>query len=208
MSIPFVPGATVAVPEIPYRDEVRLPAAQTAVVVADMQNDFVRPDGLLCVPSAAATVPHIARLLAAARACGVRIAYIQDTHVEADPEFRIWPDHCLQGSWGWQIVDELQPQPADARCQKNRYDGFYDTWLDHFLTRAWRVEHLVIVGTVANICVLQTAASAALRWFDVVVPADGISAFTEFDQAATLRQVTGPLAGSVVRSVADVKFEA
>ena len=90
---------------------------------------------------------------------------------------------------------------------KSRYDGFYDTWLDAYLTRDWQVEHLVIVGTVASICVLHTAASAGLRWFHVVVPADGISALTDFDQALTLRQVSWLYAGDVVRSFRDIEFD-
>jgi nicotinamidase-related amidase len=75
------------------------------------------------------------------------------------------------------------------------------------LGNIWGVSNLVIVGTASNICVLHTAASAGLRWYPVVVPADGISATTEFDQALTLHQVAGLYAGSVVRGVGDIVFE-
>jgi nicotinamidase-related amidase len=177
------------------------------VVVVDMQNDFVKPGGTLVVPVAAETVPNIQRLLEAARAHHVHIAYTQDTTVEDDPEFEIWAEHCRLGTWGWEIIEELQPRPEDLICQKNRYDAFYGSWLDHFLSRIWKVENLVIVGTVSNICVLHTAASAGLRWFNVVVPADGISAFNDFDQAMTLRQVSWLYSGSIVRSVDDIRFE-
>jgi nicotinamidase-related amidase len=111
------------------------------------------------------------------------------------------------GSWGWEIIEELQPGPEDLICQKNRNDGFYGTWLEHFLSWVWRIEHLVIVGTVANICVAHTAASAGLHWFHIVVPANGISAQTEFDQALTMRQVSSLYAGDVVKSVEDIHFE-
>jgi CRP/FNR family transcriptional regulator len=60
-------------------------------------------------------------------------------------------------------------------CRKNRYDGFCGTWLEHFLSHVWRVHDLIIVGTVSNICVLHTAASAGLRNLQVVVPAGGIA---------------------------------
>lgn len=208
MSIRFVPGETVQVPEISFTDQVRLPAQETAVVVVDMQNDFVRPDGTLVVPAARETVPHIQQLLDAARAQGVRIAYTQDSQVEDDPEFEIWPQHCLIGTRGWEIIDELKPRPEDLICRKNRYDGFYGSWLGHFLGHVWRVEHVVIVGTVSNICVLHTAASAGLRYFHIALPANGISALTDFDQALTLRQVSWLYKGDVVRSVDDVRFEA
>jgi nicotinamidase-related amidase len=207
MGIQFIPGDTVKVPEISFKDEVRLPAQETAVVVVDMQNDFVKPDGSLLVPAASETVPQIQRLLESARTHGVRVAYTQDSQVEGDPEFDIWPEHCRIGTWGWEIIEELQPQPEDLICQKNRYDGFYGSWLDHFLSHVWHVTNLVIVGTVSNICVLHTAASAGLRWFHIVVPADGISALTDFDQALTLRQVSWLYTGSVVRSVDHIRFE-
>jgi hypothetical protein len=54
---------------------------------------------------------------------------------------------------------------------------------------------------------LHTAASAGLRWYNLVIPADGISALTEFDQAMTLRQVSFLFAGKIVKSCRDVLFE-
>lgn len=206
MTFETIPGATVEVPEIPYTSRLDLPAAKSAVIVVDMQNDFVSEGGSLVVPAAAATVPNIQRLLGAARQAGVRVAYTQDTHFEGDPEWKIWPEHCRHGTWGWQIVDALAPQPDDLVEQKSRYDGFYGTSLDHYLSRIWQVEHLVIVGTIANICVLHTAASAGLRWFHVIVPADGTSALTTFDQALTLRQVSWLYTGSATKSVDDIQF--
>ncbi len=208
MAIKFIPDGMVEVPEISFKDEARLPAPKTAIIVVDMQNDFVKPGGTLVVEAAAETVPRIQQLLEAARAHGVRVAYTQDTHIEGDVEWDIWPEHVLIDSWGWEIIDELKPKPGDLVCQKNRYDAFYGSWLDHFVSHVWRVENLVIVGTVSNICVLHTAASAGLRYFHIVVPADGISALTDFDQALTLRQVSWLYKGSLVRSVSDIRFEA
>ncbi len=206
MAVPAVPGKTVEVPELPFQERVELPAGETALVVVDMQNDFVAEGGTLVVPDAAGTIPRIQKLLARARQAGTRIVYTQDTHFEGDPEWAIWPEHCRAGTWGWQIVDELAPQPGDLVVQKNRYDGFYGTWLEHFLGHVWRVRHLVLVGTVSSICVLHTAASAGLRWYNVVVPADGISALTEFDQALTLRQVSWLYTGSITRTVDAIQF--
>jgi nicotinamidase-related amidase len=207
MIFQFIPGETVEVPEIPFKEEVFLPAEKTAVVVVDMQNDFVKPDGQLVIPAAEATVPHLKQLLKTARSLGMYIVYTQDTHFEGDPEWEIWPEHCRAESWGWEIIDELKPRSGDLICQKNRYDGFYGTWLEHFLSRVWQVEHLIIVGTVSNICVAHTAASAGLRWFHIVIPANGISAQTEFDQALTLRQVSTLYAGEVVKDLNDIQFE-
>lgn len=206
MKFSFVPGKKVEVPEIPYRENILLPAGQTVLIIVDMQNDFVKPDGNLVVPAALETVPRIQGLLESARNSDVKIAYTQDTMFENDPEWEIWPEHCLIHTWGWEIIEELKPRPQDLICQKNRYDGFYGTWLEHFLSHVWKRKNLVIVGTVSNICVLHTAASAGLRWYHVVMPVDGISAITEFDQALTLRQVSSLYSGDVVKSVKDLCF--
>lgn len=181
-------GRTVEVPEIEMQDTVRLPARKTAVIVVDMQNDFVKEGGKLVVPDAVSTLPAIQSLLGKARNAGVAIFYTQDTHHDGDPEWAIWGEHCRAGTWGHAIVDELAPHPGDRIIQKVRYDGFYGTSLDHEL-RVRGIRHLVIVGTVANICVLHTAGSAALRYYDVVVPVDGISALTPFDMEAAKRQI-------------------
>ncbi len=202
-----VARATFDVPEIPFQAEVCLPAAETAIVVVDMQNDFVKPEGSLRVEGALATVPRVADLLERARRAGARVAYTQDTHFEGDREWEIWPKHCESGSWGWRIVDELAPKSGDLVCLKSRYDGFYGTWLDHYLTHVWRVRHLVLAGTVSNICVLQTAASAALRWFELVVPADAISSLNDFDQTAALRQISWLYRGQLTRKALEIAFE-
>ena len=206
MSLQFVAGERVEIPEIPFKATVELPAHESAVVVVDMQNDFVKPNGTLVVPTAIETVVALQQLLATARSQGVPVAYTQDTHLEGDKEWAIWPEHCRRGTWGWEIINELAPHADDLVVQKCRYDGFYDTALDHYLSRVWNVKHLVIVGTIASICVLHTAASAGLRWFHVVTPADGVSALNDFDQALALRQISWLYAGQVVRQGADVKF--
>lgn len=206
MTFKYLPGKTVEVPELPYKAHVGLASEKTALIIVDMQHDFVTPGGKLVVPAAGDSVPAIRSLLSRARAAGVKVAYTQDTAYPDDREFEIWPQHCLIHTHGWGIIDDLLPEKWDLVCQKNRYDGFYGTWLDHFLSKVWHIQNVVIVGTVSNICVLHTAASAGLRWYHVVMPADGISAYTEFDQALTLHQVGSLYNGSIVKSVKDITF--
>ena len=174
---------------------------KTALVVVDMQNDFVREGGGLLVPDAEATIPAISALLELARAHGMRVVYSQDTHREGDPEWQIWPEHAREGSWGWEIVDELAPARDDVVLRKLRYDAFYGTPLDHLL-RLWHVDALVICGTVADICVHYTAASAALRWYDVVIPRDAVSALDPFDLESSLRQTAFVFAGRITTAAA------
>jgi nicotinamidase-related amidase len=187
---------SIEIPDYQLHAEVRLDPARTALVVGDMQNDFVSTAGSLCVPDAEATIAPISALLTFARTHGVRVIYTQDTHRDGDPEWRIWPEHCREGSWGWEVVDALAPTQDDTMIRKVRYDAFYGTPLDHFL-RLWGVDTLVICGTVANICVHYTAASAAMRWYDVVIPRDTISALDPFDMECTLRQIAFPFAGRI-----------
>lgn len=198
--------ASVEVPEYEIVESVELKARETAVIVVDMQNDFVKPQGKLYVPTAEKTVEPIRRLLDRARSAGARVFYTQDTHYDNDPEYEIWGEHVRYGTWGWQIIDELKPREGDIVVMKTRYDGFYGTPLDDLL-RVYGIKNTVIVGTVANICVLHTAASAALRWYKVIVPMDGISALTDFDYHATLRQVSWLYKGLVVRSVDGIRFK-
>jgi len=186
----------VQVPDYAVQDEVGVDPAKTALVIIDMQNDFVKKGGSLLVPDAEATVPAIKSLLDFARANRIRVVYSQDTHHEGDPEWQMWPEHCREGSWGWEIVAELAPAAEDTILRKVRYDAFYGTPLDHLL-RLWRVHTLVICGTVANISVQYTAASAALRWYAVVMPRDAISALERFDLETSLRQTVFVCSGQL-----------
>ena len=192
---------SIELPVYAVQEDVRVDPGRTALVVVDMQNDFVREGGGLLVPDAEATIPAIRVLLELARASGVRVVYSQDTHRDGDPEWRIWPEHAREGSWGWEIVDELAPAPDDVVLRKPRYDAFHGTPLDHLL-RLWGVDTLVMCGTVANICVHYTAASAALRWYEVVIPRDAISALDPFDLESSLRQTAFVLAGRITTAAA------
>ena len=181
-------AVTLQVPEYTLAREVSVDPRTTALIIVDMQNDFVKPGGALVVETAAATIPAIQRLLTLARAKGMKVFFTQDTHEEGDIEFPIWGPHVLRGTWGWQIVDELAPRPGERVIEKLRYDGFFGTPLDHELRLAG-IQSVIVCGTVANICVLHTAGSAALRGYRVVLLIDAISAITPFDQQAAIRQV-------------------
>ncbi len=190
---------TVDIPEYEVHRRVALDPASTALVIIDMQNDFVRDAGTLQVADAPGTVPAVRRLLDLARASGMRVVFSQDTHDPGDPEFAIWPAHALRGTWGWQMIDELAPGEGELVVQKVRYDAFYATELDHML-RIWNVKTIVLCGTVANICVHYTAASAALRWYDIVIARDAVSAVEPCDLEFSLRQTAWLFQGRITTS--------
>ncbi len=193
--------AVVETPEYQVEAALTIEPRTTALIVVDMQNDFVKPGGALVVASAGETIPSIQRLLRLAHTHGMPVFYTQDTHQPGDIEFPIWGQHVLRGSWGWQIIDELTPQPDDRVVEKLRYDGFFGTPLDHEL-RLRGIGAVIVCGTVANICVLHTAGSAALRGYKVILPVDAISAITPFDMAAAIRQVSFLYRGIITTSEA------
>jgi nicotinamidase-related amidase len=189
----------IEVPSYAVAQRVEVRPEHTALIVVDMQNDFVDPQGSLCVGTARATVPAIGRLCTFGRAHGLAVVYTQDWHHPDDPEFALWGAHAVAGTWGAEIVPELAPRPEDLVIRKLRYDGFYGTSLDHEL-RLRRIDSVIVAGTVSNICVLHTAGSAALRWLRVIVPVDAVSALTEFDQQAALRQIVFLYRGTLTQS--------
>ena len=206
MNFNFIPGKNVEVPELKYQEEIVLPGDKTALLIVDMQNDFINEGGSLLVEAAIETIPGIKYLIDSFRKFKSYVIYTQDTHFEGDKEWEVWPIHCRKDSWGWQIIDELKPQKNDMVFHKNRYDGFYGTSLEHYL-KLWKIENLVITGTVSNICVANTAGSAGLRWYNIVIPADGISAQTEFDQALTLRQVSFLFNGAISKFCKNIRLK-
>lgn len=189
----------IEVPTYEMSEDVKVNPQETALLIVDMQNDFCLPEGKLLVPDAQKTVPAIKKLLSRARSVGMPVFYTQDWHYPDDPEFDIWGEHTVSHSWGANIIDALTPLAHERVIRKTRYDGFYGTSLDHEL-RILGVDTLIICGTVANICVHYTAASAALRWYKVILPKDALSALTPFDMEATCRQVAHLFGGVITQA--------
>jgi nicotinamidase-related amidase len=189
----------VSVPDYKILSQVSLPALKTGVLVADMLVDFVSPKGKLFVKDSRKTIEPIRNLIIKARRAGAAIIYIQDWHRPDDPEFSIWGPHAVQETGGTRIIPEFALTPKDYIVRKRTYDPFYATDLD-LLLRQKEIRHLVITGTVANICVLHAAGSADLRGYDVVVPIDTISALNPFDFQTALRQISFVYQGKLTRS--------
>jgi nicotinamidase-related amidase len=189
----------ISVPDHKILSRVALPAGKTALLLSDLLIDFVSPKGKLFVPETRKTIVPIRSLLGKARKSGVMIVYIQDWHRPDDPEFSIWGPHAVQDTRGIAIIPELAPAPEDFIVRKRTYDPFFSTDLD-LLLRQKGIQNLVITGTVANICVLHAAGSAALRGYQVIVPLDTISALNPFDFQAALRQISFVYQGKLTRS--------
>jgi nicotinamidase-related amidase len=155
-------------------------ATQTLIIV-DMLNDFIHPDGALyCGKSAQEIVPVIARRLEQCRKAGDTVIYLQDSHTADDKEFEKFPPHCVAGTWGNRVIDALKPDDGERIIAKTRYSGFYGTDLDRVLTQL-RPNRVIVVGVCTSICVMDTVGDLVNRDYSVTVPANAVA---DFDREA------------------------
>jgi len=181
--------------------EAILQSARCALLVVDLQNDFVHPDGWgarhnAAAPSLRHVIPVTNRLIAAGRDAGVLVCYLTMEHgpgLDA-PNYRAryaargmdGDILCAAGGWGAELDAEvLPPAPGDIRIIRHSYDGFAGTPLDARLRAAGR-EVVVAAGVVTNLCVQTTVQHAFALGYYVVVAEDGTASTSEAVQAMTL----------------------
>ena len=159
---------------------MQLDPDRTAVVVVDMQNGFCHPDGSLYAPASEEAIEPVGELIDRASAAGTSLVFTRDVHPPEQfedahyyDEFERWGEHVVEGSWETAIVDDLPSEDADLVVTKHTYDAFYRTELEGWLD-THGIDDLVICGTLSNVCVLHTAASAGLRDFRPVVVEDAV----------------------------------
>ncbi|MDH5438262.1 MAG: cysteine hydrolase [Candidatus Bathyarchaeota archaeon] len=158
---------------------------RTSVIVVDMLNDFVT--GALKCERASRIIPNIQRLLDFARKEGIPIIYVSDAHLPGvDNELELWPPHAMVGTKGAEIIEELKPVKGDYTLQKRRYSAFYETGLEPLL-RELKVDTVVLVGLVTNVCIQHTAADAFFRGYRIIVPEDCVEAPTEQAQKIAIK---------------------
>lgn len=119
-------------------------------------------------------VEPIARLKAAFRAAGVPVLYVNDAHPEDSKEFSLWPPHCVQGTWGAGIVEELPAGPGDIIVHKDSLTIFADAAAQKIL-RGFEASHLYLAGVATEYCVKACALDALARGFAVTVVRDAIA---------------------------------
>jgi len=171
--------------------QVRLDAAKTAVLVVDMLNDFCKSGGAMVLPGAEKLYPAQKAVLAAARKCGAAVLWIMDSHREGLRRDREWlkrTPHCVEGSWGAEVVEELGARKEEMRIYKHRYSGFFQTDLDLVL-KDQRCDQLIVFGVVTNICVRSTVHDAFFHGYTVVVPEDCCAATGPREQESSLYDI-------------------
>lgn len=172
--------------------ETAFDPARSALLLVDLQNDFLHPDGAYGragqgVPEIAALPERIAPLAKAVRAAGGLVVSTHFTLVPGRGGEPIVSPHLKQlrpflkrgdflpGSWGHAFVDALQP--TDVAIEKIAYSAFYMTRLEWVL-RKLGVDRLVVGGIVTNGGVASTVRDAHVRDIDVTVLSDGCAAFS------------------------------
>ena len=171
---------------------------KTALIVADMLNDFLDPGGSLYVGAQAREIiPFVAQKIAEFRAQGGVVIFVGDAHAPDDREFRYFPAHAVQGSWGAGIIPELTPAPGDYRVDKTRHSAFDRTNLDEILKQE-QVEEVQVVGVMTSICVMETVKDLSHRELPGLVYRRGVADSDPEAHAAALKQKQRDLGAKVV----------
>jgi len=163
----------------------------TAILVVDMLNDFLKPGGTMVLEGGEIIVEPMQRLLEVGRNREIPIVYVNDFHrlgLKQDREFKKRAEHCIGGTWGAEVIEELRPQQRDFIIKKSRFSGFYETDLDLTL-KDLKIDTVVVVGVVTNICVRSTIHDAFFRGYRVIVPKDCVMATGEREQESSLYDI-------------------
>lgn len=164
-----------------------------AVLVIDMQYDFLSDDAPIKCAGGMTIVPSIQKLLTVSRKKGVPVIYTQEAHRVEKVDFGLElqgdePEHCLEGSKGFQIIPELAMQKGDFLIVKRRYSAFFATDLD-ILLRGLGVQLLVLTGVATDVCVRATAQDAQQLNYRVVVPTECVVGTNEARHEAALENI-------------------
>ncbi|MCY3867670.1 MAG: cysteine hydrolase [Chloroflexi bacterium] len=162
--------------------------ATTALLVVDMLKDFFDQGGAMVLEGGKALYAPHQKLLAAARAAHMPVFWLNQSLPPDDSLFEMRAVHCLAGSWGAEVVDELPVEEGDIVIPKRRYSGFFQTTLDLTL-RERGIDTVIVTGVVTNICVRSTVHDAFFLRYQVLVPEDLVMATSPQAQAVTLYDI-------------------
>ncbi len=184
--------------------------ATTALVVIDMQRDFIEPGGFgealgNDVSRLAAIVPTVRELIGWCRALGIRVIHTREGHRpdladcppakrrRGDPKVRIGAPGpmgriLIDGEPGNDIVPALAPATGEAVIVKPGKGAFWATSLDDLL-RGQRITHLLVAGVTTEVCVQTTMREANDRGYECLLIEDATESYFPAFKQATLEMV-------------------
>jgi nicotinamidase/pyrazinamidase len=152
-----------------------------ALLVIDMLKDFLNKDGALyCGDESRKIISFVKEKIEEFHKESGLVVFICDSHHPDDLEFKMFPPHCVAGTEGTEIIDELPVGKKDVVVKKTRYSAFYKTKLDKILKKR-KVSEVYIVGVCTSICVMDTVGDLRNRDYPVFVFKNGVA---DFDQKA------------------------
>ena len=160
----------------------------TAVLVVDMLKDFFIDGGAMVLDGGDILYEPHQKLLTAARNIYMPIFWLNQDLPPDDSLFQTRAVHCLSGTWGAEIVDEIPVDETDIVISKRRYSGFFQTALDLNL-RERGIDTVIVTGVVTNICVRSTVHDAFFLSYRVLVPEDLVMATSIQAQKVTLYDI-------------------
>jgi nicotinamidase-related amidase len=139
-----------------------------ALLVVDVFNDFEHEDGDALFASFVERVPAMVDAIAAARAAGTQVVYVNDQHGRWHADAPALVRAALGDPRRAEVLGALEPQPDDPFVLKPRYSAFNHTALE-LLLRELDVERILLVGAATEGCIVQSGIDARELGFKVTI---------------------------------------
>ena len=160
-----------------------------ALLVIDMLKDFLEEAGsLYCGQASREIIPFIKEKIAQFRKDADKVIYVMDCHAPDDLEFRLFPKHCVKGTPGAELIDELKAEGRDVLIPKTTFDGAYGTSLEEVL-KEHKIEEIYLVGVCTSICVMETAGSLSKLRYPVFIYKQGVADFDSQNHKFALKRM-------------------
>ncbi|MGI9860857.1 isochorismatase family cysteine hydrolase [Moorella naiadis] len=177
--------------------------AKKALLIIDMQNDFVGPQPVMQCEGGREIIPSILELISNARQADIPIIHIIQEHrrqmADFGRELDVSPPHCLEGTTGARIIEEIKVEPEDLIVIKRRFSGFLGTDLD-LLLHGMQVDTLIIAGVATDGCIRATAVDAHQLGYHVHVIADCVAGAKQDSHQAALAYLARLQPKGVIKS--------
>ncbi len=159
---------------------------RSALLVLDMQRNFLDPGSHAFIPSAKAILPGIQALIAAYRRWNLPIFFTQHANTDQDAgRMACWWRDLIQSDSPYFGLDLSLDVRIGEAILKTQYDAFFATDLQDRLSQPG-LNQLVICGVMTHLCVETTARSAFMRGFEVFLPIDGTATYNRSFHLASM----------------------